>query len=133
MLYVDSTHPVALVVDRDFGDRARDLALRMHVWLIDSAANRAAAEPIWEALKRSAPKDPLAQGITIFQSPAQLSPEGAVAEVLDTLLEHHFGAAVLEIYGVRDPHALEKALGGSGFIASGSEAGRIVCTRKTPP
>lgn len=123
---------VVLVVDRDFGDRVRSLSQQTHVWLIDSAANRGAAEPIWKALKLNVPEDPLAQGITLFESPSQLTPEESLADILDTLVEHHFHLTILEIYGVRDSARLRSVLAGSGFVVSSSEADHVACSR-TPP
>jgi hypothetical protein len=41
---------VGLVVDRNFGERVRTLAPDTPVWLIESSANRTAAEAIWAAL-----------------------------------------------------------------------------------
>lgn len=38
---------VAIVFEREFGDRLADLAMRMPVWIIESASNRAAIAEAW--------------------------------------------------------------------------------------
>jgi hypothetical protein len=38
---------VAIVFDREFGDRLGDLAMRMPVWIVESNANRPAVAAAW--------------------------------------------------------------------------------------
>jgi hypothetical protein len=38
---------VAIVFEREFGDRLAALAMRMPVWIVESAANRAAVAEAW--------------------------------------------------------------------------------------
>ena len=41
---------VAIVVERDFGDKLLELSRSQHVWIADTDANRAAAELVWKAI-----------------------------------------------------------------------------------
>jgi hypothetical protein len=76
------SHRVGIVVDRDFGSHIVDLARSMHLWVVDSAANR----PAIDAARRSggiAPTadpsgtaaDPMGPGVTSFAAPDAASPE----------------------------------------------------------
>jgi hypothetical protein len=107
--------PVALVMDRNFGEKAGVLSERMHTWLIDSETNRAAAEPIWARLKHELPADPRDSGLTLFRSRPDLGPREAVDEILDTIVEHHPRVTVIQVYGVRDRHLVERPLAWFGF------------------
>lgn len=98
-------HPVALVMDRDFGEKAGVLSERMHTWLVDSEVNRAAVEAIWTRLNRDPTADARDRGLTLFRSPPDLGPGEAVAEILHTIVEHHPRVTVIEVYGIRDPQA----------------------------
>jgi hypothetical protein len=39
---------VAIVFEREFGDRLEELAMRMPVWIVESNANRAAVSEAWK-------------------------------------------------------------------------------------
>jgi hypothetical protein len=38
---------VAIIFDREFGDRLGELAMRMPVWIVESNANRSAVADVW--------------------------------------------------------------------------------------
>jgi hypothetical protein len=82
-------------------------------------------------LRRGPPADPVAQGVTLFQSPPQASPEEALADILHEVAEHHARMTVLEIYGARDQGLVEAALGTIRFVVSHSEPGHLVASLST--
>ena len=79
-----SEHRVAIVVDPAFGDRLDALAGRMHVWVADTSANRAAAERFWAT---STPSD-LESGVTTLEVDLSQSPEEWCAGIVGTVKEH---------------------------------------------
>jgi hypothetical protein len=113
---------------REFGEKVVALSERSHVWLVDSLVNRAAAEPVWASLKRTPPAEALARGVTIFQASHEASLE-ELADILETIVEHHPLMTVLEVYGLRDRHVAERALAGIRFVVSNSESDRVVAVK----
>jgi hypothetical protein len=59
---VGATGGVGLVFDPDCGPGLAPLAARMHVWVVDSPANRTAAEGVWS----SPQPDARDRGVTVF-------------------------------------------------------------------
>lgn len=124
-------HVVALVVDRDFGERAVSLSQRVHVWLIDSAMNRHVAERAWTQEHDKAVS--LEAGITLFQALETDSPEEIVAKIVETIADHHGERehdppmTVLEIYGAHASPALREAVGAIGFSSILVDGERLVC------
>lgn len=114
---------VGIVADPDFGSRLSELASRMHVWIVDTPANRAAANRIWAA-RPSAPS--LERGVTIFQSNLDDAPDQRVVAILSTVDLHHGEYShdppvnVLEIHGAPLTNSLRSALGDLGFASTAS-------------
>ncbi|MDP3278247.1 MAG: hypothetical protein Q8Q09_23875 [Deltaproteobacteria bacterium] len=97
-----SQHPVALVLDGEFGPRLVDLAARVHVWALESPVNRAAAERI----RVAAPVYSLERGVTLFHASATDSLADMLAEQIGVIAEHHGPFShdppmdALEVYGL---------------------------------
>lgn len=115
-----NSYSVALVADPNFGSRLSALALRLHVWIVDSAPNRAALEEVWRNI---VPEYSLERGATIFSGDTSGSPDQLAAGVLGDIDLHHGDSshdpplARLEIYGAgRTP--LIAALERRGFVAA---------------
>ena len=89
---------VAVVVDRDFGERLLTLAQRLHVWVCDTPINDAAGEKAWAALPPGAVWNEV--GVTTFRVGENDSPEDmAICHVGDIDL-HHPAWSRIEVYGV---------------------------------
>src|SRR6185295_20295345 len=96
-------YTVGLVVDPQYGESLEGLASRMHVWAIDSAANRQVAEKVWAAGARGT----IEVGVTTFgRGSSSIDREADCLNVLESLDLHH-GAyshdspySVLEVVGV---------------------------------
>lgn len=94
-----SDHRVAVVVDREFGERLLPLAQRLHVWVCDTPINDAAGEKAWAALPPGAVWNEV--GVTTFRVGEDDSPEDmAICHVGDIDL-HHPAWSQIEVYGVR--------------------------------
>jgi hypothetical protein len=76
---------VFVVVDREYGQRLTALTQEGPVWAVDTPANRAVAQHIWDA----EPNRSHLQGITIFKFPKDGSPEDILVNELDTIDLHH--------------------------------------------
>jgi len=76
---------VLVVVDREYGQRPTALTQEGPVWVVDTPANRAVAQQIWDA----EPNRSHLQGITIFKFPKDGSPEDILVNELDTIDLHH--------------------------------------------
>jgi hypothetical protein len=63
MMSDSAPYIVTLVVDPNFGDRLAELPSGAPVWIIESPANRAAAQRAWAALPTATHLD----GVTIFR------------------------------------------------------------------
>jgi len=112
-------HRVGIVTDPDFGERILPLAIRLHVWAVDSLANRAAAERLWT----QQPRHDVERGATVFRFDAAEPPDQRVIRILNTVLEHHGEyshdppVSVLEIFGAPLTAGLQQALAGAGFTS----------------
>jgi hypothetical protein len=100
---------VGLVVDSEWGERVRELAARMPVWVVDTPANRAAVTALREeASDRYA-------SVTTFRSTAAETPEQACIRILPTLDTHHNELAqtppysAVEIVGAQPTDILREA------------------------
>jgi len=118
---------VAVVVDRNFGDRAITLAERIPVWVVTSETNRPVVEALW-ARHKANPSD---CSVTIFNRNAKHSSEDILLTELGTIDLHHPSWSVMEVYGVARTPLLTKTLQefgvtdyedwADGFVASRSE------------
>jgi hypothetical protein len=75
---------VAVVLDPEFGDKLMELATSVHVWAVDSQANKAAADRYVRGLKDRNPcEGEIKLTLTIF------SREELDSGFLETLEDHH--------------------------------------------
>jgi hypothetical protein len=113
-----SPHGVAIVVDADFGDRLPMLASRLHVWLIDTPMNKAAASAVWQS---GPPMQSLEIGVTSFKAERSRSSDQIVAAMLETIDLHHGQYShtppwsFVEVYGAQPTPLLSAALAEFGF------------------
>ena len=93
------SHHVAVVVDREFGERLLPLAQRLHVWICDTPANREAAEKAWETIMPGAVWNEV--GVTTFRISEDDSPEDMAISHIGDIDLHHPAWSQVEVYGVR--------------------------------
>jgi hypothetical protein len=113
----DNPYSVAIVVDPMFGARLRDLAATVHVWAVESAENRTAAD----ALRATDGEYSLEKGVTMFRASVGESPIQWCADIVGTVEEHHGRYAhsppvtVLEVYGAPPNPELRTVFARYGF------------------
>jgi hypothetical protein len=118
MTQAKTTHEVAVVVDPAFGERVSQLAARVHVWIIDTPENKAAAEALWREC--SGPHS-IERGATTFSASRTDPPDEVVIYMLDTIDLHHGEYShvppwsVLEVFGANPTPRLVAALAELGF------------------
>lgn len=109
-------YTVGVVVDPEFGERLEALAARMHVWVVDSSANRAVAKRIWASGTTA-----LRAGVTIFAKGAATDDEALLLSVLESVdlhhgvHSHHPPYSTLEVVGVNASPVLWEGLAELGF------------------
>jgi hypothetical protein len=97
-------YTVAIVLDPEFGDRIDPIASRVHAWVVDSPANHAAAEGIWQ--RNQDEPSSIENGVTTFGVALNGSRKHWCEEVLGTIDLHHGEdshvppLSVLEVYGL---------------------------------
>jgi hypothetical protein len=108
---------VTLVLDPDYSDKLSSFAIISHVWVIDNAANRAAASEYWARH----PHHQVETGITTFIPPENKSSLETCLNILSTIDLHH-GAysssppySVLEVIGLPLADEVKSALEELGF------------------
>ena len=108
-------HVVAVIVETDAGARIHDVAARRPVWVVDTPANRAAAEAL-----RAEGRDGTAN-VTLFRADPASLPDEWVVQILAAVVEHHGEAGrdvsltALELYGVLVMDDRRAALSAHGF------------------
>ncbi|MFN0053938.1 MAG: hypothetical protein ACKV0T_17300 [Planctomycetales bacterium] len=118
MATTQKAHVVAVVLDPVFGDRLLALAVRVHVWIIDTPVNMASA--------RLLPRDAdggysLEYGATTFSANETIPPDKIVAGIIGTIELHHGEyshtppMSVLEVFGADPTPRLMTALADYGF------------------
>jgi hypothetical protein len=97
---VPMTEPyrVLVVVDRDYGQRLAELAQSGPVWILDTPANRTAAQQIWAA----DPNRSHLKGVTTFKFREESSSEDILINELDTIDLHHGTHSASPPYTVLD-------------------------------
>jgi hypothetical protein len=99
----------------DFGAQLRALSERFHVWIVDTPANRRAAEAVWA----SGPSD-RTHGVTTFKKSETESIESSLACLLPVIDDHHGLRAewatdvVLEVRGATVTATVQAALDALG-------------------
>jgi hypothetical protein len=84
----ESTQRVAIVVDRNFGERLLSLREVDHAWVIESEANSPIVHSFWSRLVRTEPTG-MPVGMTLFRTDEAASPQSACLMIADTVDEHH--------------------------------------------
>ena len=126
---------VVVVVDRGFGEKLESIPTGVPVWIVDSPANRAAAQKVWAA----APLANHLEGITIFKSPEDASPERSLMGQIDTIDLHHgiYSAdppySVLDVIGVAITEQIKSALEQNGFTEIHPLEAGFRAYRSSPP
>ncbi len=104
---------VTLVVDKNYGQRLLSLVETGAVWIVDTEANRKAAETCWSL-------DPEAN-VTTFKYLDEDSASEICLGILDVIDLHHGkdsdGYSVLELIGVQMKNELRAAIMELGFNA----------------
>jgi hypothetical protein len=103
-------YTVGFVADPSFGAGLSELALRMHVWVIDSPENKATAQSFW----KQHPEQSTKVGLTTF-TPSGHPAEQDLFDQLDTIEEHHPGFNCFEIFGVPMSDRIRTVLTEVGF------------------
>lgn len=133
---MSSPYAVALVIAPDFGEKLRSLSSRLHVWTVDSPANREVAEELCSALPSPGNYN-IESGVTIF------TPHGATAEdwclgTIDSLDQHHDssshdpGYTVLEVYGIAPSDTIRRAFSEFGFAEFVATAYGFIAQKSEP-
>jgi len=106
---------VAIVMHSDFGTQLASLAGQFHVWVVDTPANRQAAEAFWAL----GPGD-RTHGVTTFKLHDGDSIESSVMNLLPVIDEHHglregwAADVVLEVLGAPLTGGIRSALAALG-------------------
>jgi len=127
-------YQVFVIIDRDYGQSLAELAQRGPVWIIDTVANRIAAQQIWAANPNRSHLD----GVTTFKFDKRISSEDILINELDTIDLHH-GAysanppyTVLEVIGTGITARLRIELSQFGFDEFHETAQGFRAVRSTP-
>jgi hypothetical protein len=108
---------VFVVVDGEFGSRLSELVQGGPVWIIDSPANRTAAQKIWTEHPEYSELD----GVTVFRPVEGYSREDALIYELGTIDLHHGAHAanppytVIEVLGTPVSERIKTELSQFGF------------------
>ena len=94
-------YSVSIVLDSGYGPRLRELLKLGPVWAVDSPVNRHCAEQLWAEFPA---RDHL-DGITIFRSAGDRSPEQVLIDQMGTIDEHH------GIYSADPPYTVIRVVG----------------------
>jgi hypothetical protein len=115
---------VAVVVDRQFGDRLNNLAKRLPVWIGTSIKNRTAVDAV-----RAQHPD---YDITSMNAGADYCGEDLLLSQLEDIdLHHHFWRAI-EVYGVPRTELLTLAFEEYGVTRFEATSDGFIATRPEP-
>jgi hypothetical protein len=92
---------VYAVLDREYGEGLSRLVEKSPVWAVDSLKNRSAAEAIWSANASRSHLD----GVTIFKTGDESSPEEALIQELETIDLHH------GVHSANPPYTVVEVIG----------------------
>ncbi len=93
---------VAVVVDGEYGERLYELARTGPVWIIDTPANRAAAQKLWA----ERPNVSHVEGVTTFEPHSDCAENALIAEL--DMIDLHHGS-----YSVANPYTVLEVVGAS--------------------
>jgi len=126
-------HRVAIVVDEDFALSLKELADRVHVWLVDTPANRSAARRLWA---ESGGAYSFERGVTTFKVRPSDTPEERAAGILAAIEEHHGEerhdppCRRIEVFGARPEPAVRAEFGAYGYTEIvATSTGFVACKR----
>ncbi len=130
-----TAHHVAIVFDPDFGDALRTLAQQMHVWVVDTPANKIIAREIWARH----PAYSLEAGVTTFDRTGYSDAYGLLDSILGSVDDHH-GVfdhdptwGVLHIYGLPPDVRVRESLASYGATVTEVLADQFTASRQPPP
>lgn len=112
-----ASYSVTVILDRTYGDGLLALPVGTAVWMVDTPANRAAAQRVWA--RRTSGSHLV--GITTFKTREGASSEEMLLGELDTIELHHgrYSAeppyAVLEVIGAAVTEQIKSAMSALGF------------------
>ena len=128
-------YSVSVVLDRDFGERVRELLEAGPVWIVDSAPNRTSAQSIWAAF----PERDHLDGVTIFKASADRDPAQVLVDEMDTIDMHHgvYSAnpayTVMHVIGCQLRPEVQKKLEEFGFDSFTCTSEGFEASRPLPP
>lgn len=105
---------VALILDRDYGEKLEVLATEMAVWIIESPVNKTVARKLWDRRPK------LPHMITTFVEPSTVD-DGCFESLMDNIELHHgFYSQTppfseLEVFELKPTPAVEQVLADFGF------------------
>jgi hypothetical protein len=114
---VGPRYKVYIVVDREFGERLNMLEKGVPVWIVDTPANKAAAQRVWQKL----PDPDHLTGVTTFRAFAPATSSELLLAEIDTIDLHHgtYSAdppyTVLEVIGAPLTEEIRNSLSVYGF------------------
>ncbi len=101
LLPMAAPYRVFVVVDRDYSEHLAELAQNGPVWIVDTPANRTAAQKVWAG----DPSRNRLDGITTFKFPEDSSSEDILIDELDTIDLHH------GTYSANPPYTIVEVIG----------------------
>jgi hypothetical protein len=112
----NAPYSVSIVLDRCYGSHLRELLEAGPVWAVDSPSNRDCAQQLWAVCPGRNHLD----GITVFKSAEDRSPEQMLIDEIGTINEHHgiYSAApfmLIRVFGSTLTPEARKALEDFGF------------------
>lgn len=106
---------VFVVVDREYGERLAELAKTGPVWIVDSPANRNAAQQLWAA----DPNRSHLHGVTTFKFAEGSPSEDILINELDTIDLHHGS------YSAHPPYTVLEVIGSSISLRLKAELSQV--------
>lgn len=130
-----TAHHVGIVFDTDFGDALEALSRQMHVWIVDTPANKRVAREIWARH----PGYSRESGVTTFGRTGYADAHALFEGILGTVDEHHgvFESdppwSILHIYGLPPDDRVRASLAACGAAVIDELADHFTASRQPPP
>lgn len=130
-----TAHKVGLVVDRQFGERVRELARSFHLWVIESPQNSPMARQVWTDEPAGPFGDALGSGVTTFEAGEDESTEEICARLAGDIDEHHGEHAhtppwtEIEVFGAALSPGLREIFGDLGVTSFEPTPSGFICRR----
>jgi hypothetical protein len=84
-----TAHKVAIVVDRNFGNKLVDLARQYHVWIVESSSNTPVIRDVWASEPSDPNADLLGPGVTSFEATDNETAQAMCARISGDVEDHH--------------------------------------------